>query len=176
MTRVCRNAVKGVFGFQTIPLEIRIQTHTRRVGDCIEWTGSRLPTGYGYIRIAGRGVYAHRFFFERAKGPIPPGLHIDHLCRNTSCVNPDHLEAVTQRENTLRGINPAAENARKTHCKRGHPLSGDNLQIKRDGARLCRKCVRRHDMKRTISGRAELAALGEAAGADVAEVERLLSL
>lgn len=82
---------------------------------------------------------AHRFSYQLYKGNIPKNLVIDHLCKNPSCVNPDHLEAVTNRENILRGISPAAINSKKTHCPKGHKLSGDNVYIYRN-SRWCKKC------------------------------------
>ena len=72
---------------------------------------------------------------------IPDGKELDHLCRNRKCVNPKHLESVTHRENILRGETIMAENARKTHCWRGHPLSGKNLKLKPNGHRQCRACA-----------------------------------
>ncbi|MBT2412652.1 HNH endonuclease [Streptomyces sp. ISL-12] len=66
------------------------------------WTGST-DQGYGRLRFRGRLVRAHRFSYELNVGPIPDGHQVDHLCRTPSCVRPDHLEAVTQRENVLRG-------------------------------------------------------------------------
>lgn len=111
---------------------------------CWVWTGAlsaARSNAYGCFRIDGASVRAHRWAYEHFVGPIPDGLTIDHLCRNTRCVNPAHLEAVTQRENNLRGIGPPAVNARKTHCVRGHPLSGDNVRIW-GGARWCRECRR----------------------------------
>jgi hypothetical protein len=97
---------------------------------CWIWTAHR-PTGVGYISIRreGRFVLAHRVAYEQYKGAIPDGLVLDHLCRVPACVNPDHLEAVTQRENALRGVGITAQLARQTHCKRGHSLSGENLHI-----------------------------------------------
>jgi hypothetical protein len=96
--------------------------------------------GYGYLRPGGRQVYAHRFAFEALVGPIPEGLSLDHLCRVTWCVFPGHLDPVEHRTNVLRGVGPTAVNARKTHCKRGHPLSGDNLYVQPRGYRNCRTC------------------------------------
>jgi uncharacterized protein YktB (UPF0637 family) len=78
--------------------------------------------------------------YERLRGPIPPTLTIDHLCRNRICVNPDHMEPVTHRENTLRGTNIAATLAKLTHCKRGHLLSGDNVLPQRTHGRRCKTC------------------------------------
>ncbi len=94
------------------------------------------PLPYGQFRR----MPAHRWAYERFVGPIPNGLQLDHLCRTTLCVNPDHLEPVTNRENVLRGTSPSAGNARKTHCNRWHPLSGDNLRPARDGRRRCWPC------------------------------------
>jgi hypothetical protein len=78
--------------------------------------------------------------YELAIGPIPEGLTIDHLCRNRGCVNPAHLEAVTNRTNLLRGDGIAALNARKTHCKRGHEFTPENTYVWREGTRACRAC------------------------------------
>ena len=88
-------------------------------------------------------MLVHRFVYERLVGKIPEGLQIDHLCRVRHCANPAHMEAVTQRENILRGMSPAAENARKTHCPQGHPYEGENLFTYNQGRfRRCRACDR----------------------------------
>lgn len=112
---------------------------------CWEWTGA-ICDGYGKLArtIQGRTVNyrAHRVTYEDLIGPVPAGLCLDHLCRNRKCVNPAHMEAVTGRENTLRGEGLAAQNAAKTHCLRGHPLSGDNLLTLKSGERRCRICQR----------------------------------
>lgn len=98
-------------------------------------------SGYGQMGVNGRVLYAHRVAYEAWRGPIPEGLTIDHLCRVRSCVNPDHLEAVTMRENTLRGESTAARNARKTHCPEGHPIEAGNANTKTwNGWRRCRTC------------------------------------
>jgi hypothetical protein len=106
---------------------------------CWPWQGARLPKGYGHFGWRGRTQYAHRFAYTLAHGVIPDGLVIDHLCRNPSCVNPAHLEAVTTRENVLRGVGFCAVNAVKTHCAHGHPYSDDNTR-RRGTWRDCRAC------------------------------------
>lgn len=111
--------------------------------ECWHWTGT-LGRGYGLLWTGERLVVAHRWLYEREKGPIPDGLQLDHLCRVRACVNPAHLEPVTGRTNVLRGIGISAENARKTHCKYGHPLNGKNL-YKRNGKRHCRACRLRNE-------------------------------
>ncbi|MDP9224875.1 MAG: HNH endonuclease [Actinomycetota bacterium] len=84
---------------------------------------------------------AHRVAYELLVGPIPEGLTLDHLCRNTSCVNPQHLEPVTVRENVLRGMGWGAKNKRKTHCHRGHPFDAKNTLRIPGGTRKCRTCA-----------------------------------
>jgi hypothetical protein len=98
--------------------------------------------GYGRLRIDGRFVMAHRYYYEKHVGPIPDGLVIDHLCRNRACVNPAHLEPVSLRENILRGEGIGARYARRTHCENGHPYEGDNLYVAPNGSRRCRICRR----------------------------------
>jgi len=121
---------------------------------CQVWLGRVDRGGYGRVATgAGRGMmpyYAHRLAYEFAKGPMPDGLVTDHLCRVRSCVNPDHLEAVTIVENLRRGavaLGPRwgdgirKMQAAKTHCPMGHPYSGDNLILHKN-RRSCRECVR----------------------------------
>ena len=115
-----------------------------RSSACMQWIGALTTAGYGQISIAGQLKYAHRVAYERWVGPIPVGLVIDHLCRNPSCVNPVHLEPVSNRENVLRGVAPSAKNAKKTHCKNGHPLSGENLSVRNKGHRTERHCKACH--------------------------------
>lgn len=118
---------------------------------CWEWVGAHHGKGYGHIRVAGRVIKAHRYMYELQRGPIPAGLQIDHLCRKRDCVNPDHLEPVTCRTNILRGEGRAANCARKTHCKHGHPLTLDNLvpyYLMRHGQRVCLECHRQRNRER----------------------------
>jgi hypothetical protein len=107
---------------------------------CIEWQRGG-ANGYGQICVGDGAVRpAHRVAYEVVHGPVDQALHVDHLCRNRRCINVQHLEAVTPRENALRGIGPAAQNARKTHCKNGHELAPPNL-IAHPTARLCKTCI-----------------------------------
>lgn len=110
---------------------------------CWEWQGKLNRTGYGQTSLSDRTVLAHRAMYELARGAIPPGLTIDHLCRNRRCINPDHLEPVTLRENLRRSNGRGASNAPNTHCRHGHPFSGDNLHVWH-GVRICRACRARN--------------------------------
>ena len=106
---------------------------------CWEWTGCKTVRGYGLFWLGKKLAVAHRAAYELLVGPIPEKLTLDHLCRNTSCVNPRHLEAVTNKVNNARGNSPSARNARMTECRKGHPLEGSNVYIY-DNERHCRKC------------------------------------
>lgn len=112
-----------------------------RPWDCWEWTGCILKDGYGRFFVGGSSKLAHRISYAELVGPIAADLQIDHLCRNHKCINPDHLEVVTSRENTLRGNAPAGRQSRMTHCKNGHPLSGENIYTS-TGRRRCKICVK----------------------------------
>jgi hypothetical protein len=108
--------------------------------DCIPWAGVINNDGYGVARYKATTMGAHRLAWITAHGPIPAGLQIDHLCRNRRCVNVDHLELVTPKENTRR-----APWSQVTECPRGHPLSGDNLKVQIQNGyaqRSCKTCQR----------------------------------
>lgn len=126
---------------------VKLFRRVAKTKTCWIWNGCRSGGGYSQVRFQGRKFLVHRIFYELFVGPIPKDLEIDHLCRTRACVNPKHLEPVTSQENTLRGISPAAVNARRTHCKHGHPLSGDNLYIEPKGKRRCRICNRQRSLK-----------------------------
>jgi hypothetical protein len=114
---------------------------------CWIWQG-RLHAQEGYGVLGSR--MAHRISYEALIGEIPPGLDLDHLCRVRPCVNPEHLEPVTRRENLMRSsIAPAAVNSRKTHCPQGHPYSGPNLYVlPGTRKRYCRACMAEYGRKR----------------------------
>lgn len=103
-------------------------------------------TGYGSFGIGGKTRSAHVVSYELFVGPVPKGLQIDHLCRIRACVNPACLEPVTQRENILRGMGPSAQNAVKTHCKRGHAFTPENTDIVPRG-RECKQCHREYEQR-----------------------------
>lgn len=111
-------------------------THiTETTHGCWPWTGATDQAGYGWFNDGTRRVRAHRWAYEHLIADIPPGLELDHLCRNTSCVNPWHLEPVTGAENRLRSQAPPAQNARRTVCAHGHQLTRQP-----SGRRRCRTC------------------------------------
>lgn len=114
---------------------------------CKIWIAARDSHGYGRFKVDGTMVQAHRWAYEQANGSIPEGLTLDHLCRNRACVEVTHLEPVTHRVNILRGVGPTAQNARKTHCKRGHPFTLENTYTRLGGKRQCRQCRRAHQKR-----------------------------
>jgi hypothetical protein len=102
---------------------------------------------YGNFYTPSGNVLAHRFAYELLVGPIPDDKEIDHLCRNTLCVNPAHLEPVPHRTNVLRGTALAALNAKKTHCVNGHPFDEANTYVTAAGHRRCRRCHAEHEAR-----------------------------
>lgn len=136
----CRAYARRHGGVPVIDFTYMIR-HLRRITPegCWEWLARISSEGYGTLRHE----YVHRLAYAHANGPIPDGLQIDHLCRNRKCFNPDHLEAVTQRVNVLRGTSPAARAAASVTCIRGHAFDEANTYIvPSTGKRRCRKCSR----------------------------------
>ena len=136
------------------------------VSGCWEWTGgctnSRGGKKYGaFTPSTGHTTSAHRFSYTYFKGEIPQGMTVDHLCGNTKCVNPDHLEAVTLKENILRGNGWGAKNSRVTYCPNGHPYSEANTYRVKNG-RACRICRLNYTAisNRKIKAKQELIKMG----------------
>ena len=132
----------GLRGPKPRPLAERFWAKVQVTPGCWPWQGHVMPNGYGTVTSGGKygkTLLAHRVSYEIHHGPIPEGLHIDHVrprCSRRDCVNPSHLEAVTQKINNQRAINPW------THCKKNHPLTPDNIYVRStDGGRQCRRCA-----------------------------------
>lgn len=142
------------------PLE-RFWSKVEKTPGCWFWRGkSRGRGGYGAFYWQGTNTTAHRVSYTLANGPIPEGLVIDHLCCEPSCVNPDHLEAVTVEENSRR----AAVTRKREVCGTGHAMTGENVVTRKDGARYCRECTRIAQRRRRAGYAAErrmLAALAQ---------------
>ncbi len=118
-----------------------LQKITRKEDDeCWEWCGRYDKNGYGKLGLK----WAHRISYVVFVGEIPDGLEyqIDHLCKNRKCVNPKHLELVSQYENNMRSNSITAKEKRQTHCLRGHELSDENIYANRGNKRQCKQCHR----------------------------------
>ena len=150
-------------GRPPVPFEFRFWIKVQKSQEpkgCWLWTGAvHKLTGYGATATGGRkgakSLLAHRVSYEMSIGPIPEGLQLDHLCRVRNCVNPEHLEPVTARENTMRSTSISALNAVKTHCVNGHPFSDDNTVILKSGWRDCLHCRRVNKRNSTMRKRAK---------------------
>jgi hypothetical protein len=120
------------------------EKYTPANSGCWNWTGAISAGKYGSIFHQGRMQKAHRVMWTITRGPVPDGLDLDHLCRNTRCINPDHLEPVTRSENLLRS--PLMDrNSHRTHCVRGHEFTEENTRRKPgNGHRVCKECMRMH--------------------------------
>jgi hypothetical protein len=140
------------------PIADRLWSRVEKTESCWLWRGYVRPDGYGTISagapepgVRGRPRLVHRVAYALTEGAIPEGLTLDHLCGVRNCVNPEHLEPVTMRENLLRGDTFQAKNAAKTHCPQGHPYDEENTYLTGRG-RACRICRRaaaqRYEAKR----------------------------
>lgn len=117
-----------------------MQHRVEQVGECLIWQGATQTRGYGSVAAGVRGLtkLAHRAAYEHAVGPIPEGMTIDHLCCEKRCVNVEHMEVVTRGENSRRMLR------KRTHCKHGHAIEGDNLRLVRRPTGIYRVCVTCH--------------------------------
>ncbi len=157
------------------PWEQRLWARATVVGDCWEFTGARVPAGYGKLLADGRVQYTHRLSFLATTGPIPVGAVVMHACDNPPCINPAHLSVGSQADNVrdrdAKGRRTqflggwAQRNREKTHCLRGHEMAGDNVIRRSDGreCRACRSCRARRYASRLIEN--------EASQADIARAE-----
>lgn len=152
MNKRCLKAFESKY---LVLLKSRFLSKVEKAGSCWNWLGYIEKEGYGACSVKGVMWKAHRVSFELFKNEIPEGFQIDHLCRNRKCVNPEHLDAVTPKINVLRSNAPTAVNARRTHCRRGHELRGENLHVTTIGGRRCKACHRvvkkRHRLARRNS-------------------------
>lgn len=132
-------------------LRQRLESKVIRITEsgCWVFTDALNHAGYGWFRINGKSRYAHRIAYEEFVGPIPEGLQLDHLCKVRCCINPNHLEPVTCKEN-LRRSTIYDKNRNKTHCKYGHEFTPENTYIKQNGCRLCKTCSRTKPWKNTL--------------------------
>lgn len=125
------------------PQAVRFLNMVEKTETCWLWTGSKSALGYGSATWNGKTASAHRVSYLMHRGAIPKGLELDHLCRNPSCVNPDHLEAVTHGENVRRGW-PYREDYHTTHCRHGHEWTPENTYTRPNkkgiAERFCRAC------------------------------------
>jgi len=132
-------------------IEDRIQRNsmTEPNSGCWLWLGWLNKNGYGRMKLGSekggtmRQPMAHRASYEFYKGPIPEGMELDHICSVRCCVNPDHLEVVTHRENinlTVQRGRYRNQNMKKSHCKHGHEFTEENTYISKKNWRYCRTC------------------------------------
>lgn len=138
------------------PTSVLLQRFSLKIAEpnseqCLLWTDSPTRDGYGAFRVAGRMYQAHRLTYFWSYGTDPGELVVDHICHNRSdckggttcphrlCMNPLHLEAITEAANILRGRAPSAQHAKATHCPKGHPYDEANTLVY-DGRRNCKVC------------------------------------
>ena len=127
-----------------------------KFGECWEWTGARMPRGYGRFRDGERTVYVHRFVWEQEYGPIPKGILVCHSCDNPPCVRPEHLFLGTQVDNMADMLYKHGHYlSNQLHCPQGHEYDDANTYRDSVGARHCRRCARER-------GRADYALNSEA--------------
>ncbi len=115
--------------------------------DCIEWTGCKTKAGYGIMAVGDTTKLTHRIVYEEHIGSIPKGKEIHHICGNRACMNVEHLQLVTRRQNVLMSSNFAAVNSKKTHCPQGHEYNEKNTYTDSKNCRHCRVCTKLNKRK-----------------------------
>ena len=134
--------------FFTNKLLDRFWSKTNLVGPCWVWKSAKNNKGYGFFHLGDKVVLAHRLSYQMYYGLVPKDKELDHLCKNTLCVNPTHLEPVTHKENTMRGDTITSDFSKRTHCKNGHEFKGDDFYWRSDGkGRRCRICAYNYNKK-----------------------------
>jgi hypothetical protein len=121
-------------------------------GECIEWQFKKNAKGYGIVSINGKQMFAHRLAVALSGRTIPKSKVCDHLCRNHSCINPEHIELVSMKENVMRGEAVTAKYARMDSCTKGHKFTEENTRIHTDkkgrATRHCRCCYAHRERQR----------------------------
>lgn len=136
---------------ELVSLADRVWAMVQKTGGCWWWLGAKNALGYGQVQRGRRAdgkMPAHHATYELMVGPVPVGLELDHLCRQPSCVRPDHLEPVTPAENKRRARSLSNLNAVKTACNQGHPFDESNTYVRKEGRRMCRACHRERERGR----------------------------
>jgi len=136
---------------ESLPSRIREKIKVNPSTECWEWTAGDNGSGYGLVQWNGKQNLAHRVVYALINGEIPYGKTLDHLCRNRSCANPEHLEPVSHKENLRRGETgkkTGRKQKEKTHCPQGHPYDKHNTHYRSSGERVCMSCNRDRQRRR----------------------------
>lgn len=134
----------AIWGDSRIPARIWVKVYVCPITGCWLWAGSCTERDYPTVRWNGATRRTHRVVYQVLVAEIPPHLELDHLCRMRQCVNPEHLEPVTHRINTLRGDTFQRSNSVKTECPAGHPYDGAYQRRNGSVMRTCSICARRN--------------------------------
>lgn len=157
---------------EALPAQFRSRINIDPSTGCWLWTGAQSGPGYGSVVHEGRNTTPHRAVYRILRGEIPEGLELDHLCRNRLCCNPEHLEAVTHKENLHRSphfvnggwdwVRDPSKRTRGTHCRKGHERTSENAYIGKNGQWKCRVCLREWKAERRARRPARVESLNNA--------------